>query len=319
MKKLSIVVGMLNQRELTMTALRMMTENLERPEETEIVVIDNASDPPFGLPSEEDQALYKTTGGARCVRNSGNVGNYPMFFQGLAETTGELIAFIHTDVFIYQKGWDMAVRSQFEAHADLGLVGFIGSTEIDNWGGRGGGTVSNMQGRRIQHPIIQDHAWRGSPAAVHGAVSGGMTIDGSVVDGCVMIFRRTVFEQIPFRENFPPHHHYDRLFSCEVIERGFKVGILGIEFDHISGQSSNTQQAWQTTSAAWFKLHLGIDTPQQWAEVRADWVKRGRNNPSAGKVPDQYDYVSYLEAEYLFLKEYRDEKHLVPLRFGKRI
>jgi hypothetical protein len=57
---------------------------------------------------------------------------------------------------------------------------------------------------------------------------------------------------------------------------------------------------------------MDIDTPQQWAERRKDWVGNTMN-PSRGKIPDQWDYATYLEAEYQFLKEYRDEKHLIPI------
>lgn len=319
MIKFSIVVGVHNQLDLAWTAIRAMVENLDRPEETELVVIDNGSEPSMGMPTDESMPVFRRLANGGIVhRNAVNTGNYPLFKQGLELTLGDVVAFLHSDVFVYQKGWDIAVRAQFEANERLGLLGFIGSTEIDGWGGRGMGTVSNMQGRVTQHPVIQDHKWYGSQAEVHGKRSAGMTIDGSVVDGCVMIFKREVLDQIPFKENMAPHHHYDRLMSLQAIEMGYKVGVLGVEFDHISGQTSNTQAGWQETSKRWFKEHLGINTPQEWAVIRGDWV-RASNNPSRGKVPDQWDHCAYLESEYQFLKEYRDEKHLVPLVMGRKI
>lgn len=303
MIKFSIVVGVLNQHELSRVAIKSMRDNLARPEETEIIAIDNGSDVPFEME------------GVRVVRNDANVGNYPIFFQAREIAQGEFVAFLHSDVVVYQQGWDQEVIAQFD-RPEMGLIGFIGSTDLDAHGGRGLGTVSNMQGRTVQGPT---QSWTGSQGSVHGAVSTGMTVDGSVVDGCVMIFRKSVLDQIPFREDFPIHHFYDRLFSCQVIELGFKVGIVGIAFDHFSGQVANTQQKYQDTSAAWFKIKHGIDTPQEWAQKFEDWVKRGRMNPSAGKVPDQWDYCAYLEAERLFLTEYRDQKRIVPLHFGKRV
>ena len=298
-KKLSIIVGALNQFDLVRESVNLMRENLDDPENTEIIVIDNGSDVPFEMD------------GVRVVRNNENTGNYPLFRQGLSEAQGEIIAFLHSDVFVYQKGWDIAVRAQFDGQEGLGLLGFIGSTELDNWGGRGTGTVSNMQGRTVGR-------WTGSDGAIHGKKSGGMTIDGSVVDGCVMIFRRAVLQAIEPKD-MPPHHFYDRLMSVQTIEAGWKVGILGIEFDHVSGQTANHEQKWQGTSREWFRLHMGIESPSEWSKVREDWVMRGRNNPSAGKVPDQWDYAAYLEAEYRFLSEYRDQKRLVPLVYGRRI
>ena len=322
MIKFSIVVGVLNNPELARTTLKMMLGNLSRSEETELIVIDNGSDVPFTLDGMEMPGSAEI----RIVRNEVNSGNYPLFFQANEIAKGEIIAFMHSDVFVYQKGWDESVRAQFEIRNKMGLLGFIGSTQLDAHGGRGLGTVSNMQGRMtmeattVQNAALETRkSWSGSRGDVHGKQDAGMTVDGSVVDGCVMIFRKSVFDQIEFKPQYACHHFYDRLMSCQVIELGYTIGILGVEFDHVSGQTANTQQKWQDTSAAWFKINLGIDTPQEWAKVREDWVQRGRMNPSAGKVPDQWDYAAYLEGEYQFLKEYRDEKHLVPLHMGKRV
>lgn len=311
--KLTICVGVLNQFELAEVAIRGMVEQLNNASEVELMIIDNGSDVPFA-PFKVDDHLVKKLGALNIIRNEENTGNYPMFKQALEVAKGEYIAFIHSDVFVYQKGWDSDVLAQFEAHADLGLIGFIGSTEMDNWSGRGMGTVSNMQGRTVEG---MGKTWTGSAAHHHGKVSGGMTIDGSVVDGCVMIFKKSVLETIGFKGYMPPHHFYDRLMSAQVIEAGFKVGILGVAFDHISGQVANTQGKWQDRSKAWFFEMFGMESPNEWGGLRAEWV-HNVNNPSRGKIPEQWDHAAYLEAEYQFLKEYRDEKHLVPMIYGKR-
>lgn len=298
MIKLSICIGVLNQFDVARKAIELLSENLQYPEEVEIIAIDNGSDQEFTAP-----------GAVKVVRNQANSGNYALFEQAASLAQGEIVAIIHSDVFIYEKGWDVKVCGVFSDNDDLGLAGFIGSTEIDLFGGRGMGTVSNMQGREVGE-------WRGSAAQIHGKRDEGFIKDGSVVDGCVMIFRKSVLESIPFREDYPPHHFYDRLFSCQVLQMGYKVGILGIPFDHISGQTANKEGKWQQTSSFWFKLHYGIDTPQQWAEIHKDWVNNPKN-PSRGKVPDQWDYCSYLEAERLFLQEFRDQKHFIPTIYGK--
>lgn len=310
--RLTIVVGVLNQFELAEKTINMMVENLARPEDVELLVIDNGSDEDFGRYMMRDNTKpFQQMWSAVCKRNDVNTGNYPMFKQGVAMAAGGVVAFLHSDVFVYRKGWDLDVLAQFDANANLGLVGFIGSTEIDNWGGRGGGTHSNMQGRTIER-------WHGSEARIHGKQDAGFVIDGSVVDGCVMIFRKSVLEQIEEKKDLPPHHFYDRIMSVQVIEAGYKVGIMGVEFDHVSGQTANHEQKWQGTSEEWFKTHLGINTPQEWATLREAWVKTA-NQPSHGKVPDQWDYAAYLEAEYQFLSEYRDQKHLVPMAYGRKV
>jgi len=309
--KFSIVVGVLNQFPLVNQSINLMCANVVDKANTELIIIDNGSDTPFDLQMLGEICVSR----AQVIRNELNTGNYPLFKQGLEAARGDVVAFLHSDVFVYEAGWDQKVRAQFEANENLGLVGFIGSTEIDSWGGRGMGTHSNMIGSTIHGDGRQ---WTGSKAEVHGKRDTGFVIDGSVVDGCVMIFRKSVLEKIEHIETLPPHHFYDRIMSVQTIEAGYKVGIMGIEFDHVSGQVANQESKWQDTSKEWFERVKGITSPQQWAEVNAGWVNAS-NNPSRGKVPDQWDYCAYLEAERMFLQTYRDQKHLVPMVYGKPV
>lgn len=319
--KLSIIVGVLNQFELAASTIKRMIENLDDKKNTELIVIDNGSDTPFR--EFMSKGHWPSGVSLDIVRNETNTGNYPLFKQARTIAKGNVVAFLHSDVFVCLKGWDTHLLAQFDANPNLGLVGFIGSTEIDNWGGRGGGTHSNMLGETYAYvaPIGQeqkDLKWTGSNAKVHGKQDGGFIIDGSVVDGCVMIFRKSVLDTIEHREDYPPHHFYDRLMSAQTIELGYKVGILGVPFDHVSGQTANYESKWQTTSREWFRKNLGIESPTEWGKIRQAWVNTA-NQPSRGKVPDQWDYAAYLEAEYLFLTEYRDRKKIVPAVFGKSV
>lgn len=316
--KFTIVIGMLNQFHLTKTAVREMVRNLAVPEETEVIVIDNGSDRELPMIKEFSEQLHVRL--MRIVRNDTNTGNYPLFKQGRELAHGEIVAFLHSDVFVYEKGWDVKVRAQFD-RPDLGLVGFIGSTELDNFGGRGSGTVSNMIGRHSFGKFDDSNmgaVWSGSEAEVHGRRDVGFIEDGAVVDGCVMIFRKSVLDAIEMKPDFPPHHFYDRMMSVQVIEAGYKVGILGIEFDHVSGQVANHEQKWADTARAWCEANLGIGSPQEWTKFNTAWMQRA-DNPSRGQTPSGWDHVIYLEAEKRFLQEYRDQKRIVPLFNGRRI
>lgn len=307
-KRLSVVVSVLNQFEIAQQTLDFLINNCASHNQTEFIVLDNGSKTPF-------EESYKPIDGVgvRIIRYEKNGGAYPFIFEeGMKHAKGDIVAFFHSDLFVYQKGYDMSVVAHFDANPDLGLIGFIGSTQIDNHGGRGLGTHSNMQGRVIPRPSGGE--WRGSYAHIHGKQDAGFIKDGAVVDGCVMIFRKSCYKQIQVKDNYPIHHFYDRLLSLQTLEVGFKVGILGIEFDHISGQTVNQEQTYQDDAKAWFKQKLGIENPEQWAELRKDWVYgANKNNPSHGKVPNQYDHATYLEAEYLFLTEYRDSKGIIPV------
>jgi hypothetical protein len=292
MKKLTLVIGILNQFELATQALELALHTLGEPKDTQILLIDNGSSTPY---LDHIKAAVKTytesVGELKIIRNPQNVGNYPLFFQAREQADGEAIAVIHSDLFIYGQNWDMHVKQWFEGEPQLGLIGFLGSSEIDNFGGRGLGTMSNFQGAKVGQ-------WEGSKAEIHGArIEDNGRRWAAVLDGCPMIFRREALVQIERKPPFPVHHHYDRLFSAQMKELGWRTGVLGVPVDHLSGQTANTQMAYQDTARQWFKEHLGIDEPGQWVELRKDWFMNTMN-PSRGKRPDQFDYATYLELSF---------------------
>lgn len=279
----AVIIPVLNQFILTNQTLRYLSQ--EEPRPFDLIVLDNASDSEFKT-SFPDVDI---------VRSDIKFGPYQSFWNGLNVSDSDILAFFHSDLFVYDKDWWRKVENEFDKNPKLGLIGFVGSNEIDGSGGRGLGTVSNFQGKRtirtmgFQGDQRQIQYWEGSPAEVHGKRTSGF-IKAAVVDGCAMIFRREVLEKIRFRENFPPHHFYDRLLSCEVQELGYEVGVLGVEFDHISGQTANQEQSYQ--------------------DFAREWATKHRITP--GGLGTNWDTILYQEAEKQWLTEYRDQKHFIP-------
>lgn len=294
--KLSVVFPVHNQHALSEAVIDLARANLSGDNEVEFIIIDNASKEPFHY---FGAALEKGSLETKVVRYTKNVGVYPIFWEALKHCTGDVVAVFHSDLFVAEAGWDTRVLEAFESHPKLGLLGFIGSNEIDGSGGRGLGTSSNFLGGRYEHKMMdgQRASWQGSPAEVHGRRETGY-MNAAVVDGCAMIFRRSVLESISQRENFPPHHFYDRLLSSEVLEKGFEVGVLGIGFDHISGQTVNQEDSYHIMAAEWWKEHAAFT------------IDREVVQHSEGQV--NWDATLYREAERQWLGEYRDTKHLVP-------
>lgn len=282
--KLAIIFPVMNQLPLSETAIGFAVRNLSSQEDNELIILDNASNPPvdfFDLHSKQ-----------RTIRLEKNMGVYPLFWEALRNTDADVLAFFHSDLIIDEKDWDRRVMDAFIANPNLWLMGFIGSNEIDAAGGRGLGTTSNFIGGHYFHHdgMGNNKEWQASPARVHGAQNSGLT-PAAVVDGCAMIFRRTALEQIAQRPEFPPHHFYDRLLSSEVREKGFDVSVLGIGCDHISGQTVNQEPAYGIMAEEWALSHgLTMENVHNW------------------------DTVLYREAERLWLTEYRDVKKLVPCR-----
>lgn len=315
--KLAIIFPVLNQHPLTRMAIEHAVNNLSGDRDVDVIVLDNASDTPFDLyrnvvqrialkkelsaDSKESTVTSQTSdqkmATVHLIRLKENIGVYPTFWEGLKHTDADVIAYLHTDLIINEKGWDTRLLQAFGDNK-LGLVGFVGSHQLDSNGGRGFGTTSNFQGSiyQLSTGLIKEgwkehYDWRGSPAEAHGLRNSGYT-RAAVVDGCAMVFRRSVLEFIKQRPEFPPHHFYDRLLSAEVREHGFEVAVLGIGCDHISGQTVNQENAYSRLAEAWCVNH-GLSMEK---ENVHNW-----------------DSVVYREAERQFLKEYRDIKHLIPL------
>ena len=274
--KLSVIIPALNQFPILKQAVKYLIETREQESDYDITILDNGSDEKFEYP------------GVRVVELGEAIGSYKAFDIGYGETDADILAFVHSDIFIYEKGWCKRVVGEFEKDSRLGMIGFVGSNEIDPSGGRGLGTTSNFMGRTT---TAGDMTWTGSSAEVHGKRGTGFT-KAAVVDGCVMILRRTALEDIGFRDDFPPHHFYDRLISTQLLEKHWNIGVLGIEFDHISGQ----------TVAHEPKYH----------EMAKKWIQGHRITP--GGIGTNWDNEVYRVAEGMWLKEYRDQKHIVPIK-----
>lgn len=288
--KLTIVFTVLGQHDMATLAIQQAIDNCTDPD-TRIVVIDNGMDYDCPIASERVDV----------VRPPRNLGVYPVFDYAMRKfTDSEIVAFFHSDLIVSEKGFDEAILLNFKDHPRLGLMGFVGSTEIDPAGGRGGGTTSNFQGNRYFKGLMntyddKDQAWVGSLAEAHGKRNAGYT-NAAVVDGCAMIVRRSAWEKIGFRTNFPPHHFYDKLVSTQMLEAGYQVGVLGIACDHLGGQTVSREQRYPDMVREWCEENL---SPEAYV----------------GNPPNySWDQTVYRCAEDMWLVEYRDKKHIVPIK-----
>jgi GT2 family glycosyltransferase len=284
--KLAIIIPVLGQHDLARTTWDFAVANLENPTTTDVIIIDNASDEQFEYKNEN---LPKPL---HVVQLRQNIGVYPIFWEALKHTDADILIFIHSDLIIAEKGYDQRILKAFEDNPKLGMLGFIGSNEIDSAGGRGVGTTSNFQGNKTERHLAtgQVLSWVGSRAEAHGMRNDGLT-PAAVVDGCAMVFRREVLEKIQQRPDFPIHHFYDRLLSSETREAGYDMAVLGIACDHISGQTVGHEGAYD-------------DAAREWAEAHGLTLEGSHN----------WDTVIYKEAERQWINEYRDIKHLVPCK-----
>jgi hypothetical protein len=225
-KRLAVVVYSVNNLKWTELALKHLKETID-PELTSIILVDNGSEEPYMSKMDMD-------GIDQVITYPENIGGNAVFHRWIEDDwfqneKREFVAFFHCDLMLREQHWDHRVIEAFEGDDKLNLIGFAGSNEIDQLGGRGAGTMLNYKG------AFYKGIGRASPAEAHGRRMTGLE-PAAVLDHMSMIFRRSELEQLtPQEGNFAPFHFYDRILSCEVLERGGHVAVLGVDCDHFSG------------------------------------------------------------------------------------
>jgi len=213
------------------------------------------------------------------VRNAKNIGYYAPLKQ-IADMfpDEELIGLIHNDMLIYEENWNQRLRDCFEADPQLMLVGFCGSNEVDERGGRGGGTLVNFRGAQGYQ----------SPAA--GGKNPGL-VPAACLDSLFMMFRREAIDLLSEDwENLPLAHFYDRIWPLKLVEQGYHVATIGVECDHMGGQTTVANIRYREDCIRWLdERGLPYEDPET---------------------------EMYLVAERRYLGEYRDQKHFIPCRIN---
>ena len=299
---LSICIPFHNQTTLTHQCLEQLNKTCKT--NPELLLIDNGStEPPENLDKLKDLVFKQketSFSKSQLLPNDENIGVFPCFKQGLEHTQGDIIAFPHSDLLIWEDKWDERILDEFEKDPKLAVLGFLGSWEVDNWGGRGMGTTSNFQGLD-----------RGSKAQIHGSARADL-MPCAVVDGCMMIFRRSFLEQV-VDISWPPHHFYDRMLCCEAIQRELHVAMIGIQCDHISGQTANCEEEWKRLACKWAGSELHISHYNEWAVKNIAWMRANCQLHTKAES-NGWDEVIYLEAEMRFLQKWRDQLKFVPFK-----
>lgn len=146
----------------------------------------------------------------------------PRSMQYAYENSGHnVLAFMHNDLYVYERGWDQEVIRFFERKNKVGLVGFFGAEGIDPNSGRLF-CYSNML-----------------EAEIHGYRTSAESIEVAVLDGMSMFASRKMLDAGGGVDtSFVVHHFYDLDLSLESIERGFRNFAMPFPIHHQSGQTA---------------------------------------------------------------------------------
>lgn len=162
------------------------------------------------------------------VSNKGVVDAYQECFDS---SDADVLAYIHDDVVISEPGWDEQVLKEFE-DPSVGLVGFFGA-------------LSHGDPRMYKKPYALSQLGRSQcrsnmrDAEHHGQRFTG-ACNAAVLDAFAMFVRRDVLVKAGgWPVNTPVDYiGVDYWISCMTRRLGYKIRIVGVECDHLSGGSN---------------------------------------------------------------------------------
>ncbi len=194
------------------------------------------------------------------AENLGVTGSLQWCYEN---TTAPIIAFLHSDVEIFEQGWDERVLREFN-DPQVGVVGFGGALQL------GEDDIYRtpyrlQQLRRIHYMSNQ------SDAETHGERFTG-ECDVATLDGFALVVRRALLE---WCDGWPviryPFHNYDNNICLQAWQKGYRVRLVGVKCHHHGGRTTTTP-AYQE----WSFAHLGKTDQQVHEESHLRLYEDGR-------------------------------------------
>lgn len=222
--KLSVILVLWNQAELTFSCLDTLAREFDVP--LEIIIVDNAS-------SDHTESLLERLTGAQIIRNEINIGFLRAVNQGVAAAHGEYILLLNNDAMLRPTSLAAAVETM-QSEPNIGAVG---------------GRIVLPDGRLQEAGSIiwQDGSCLGYARNEHAESSEAMfRRDVDYCSGAFLLFRRDTFQRLGgFDEAFAPAYYEETDFCLRLWENGLRVVFdPRIVIDHFEfGSSEKSEDA----------------------------------------------------------------------------
>lgn len=206
--------------------------NIENKNDVELLVIDNNSTDGSG--EWITKYVFPHFPDHRLIRNEENLGVVKTMQQAWKEAKGDVIAILHNDLLVLEKGWDKRVLDLFESNSNIGLAGFFGCSGFGYDGGR-----MDCNSNFVE-------------AEVHGTRNtGNKRVLG--FDGISLICRREMMEKVGgFDQDYTFHHFYDKDLSMSSFNAGYENWFIGVYCHHLNGLTAN-----RSDYAKWIDEKMG--------------------------------------------------------------
>lgn len=160
------------------------------------------------------------------VANTDVISAYQICYE---RTNEPILAFIHDDVMIYEKGWDARVLRQF-TDPRVGMVGFGGAL------GHGRPELYRVP-YHLPDLARQNFMSNLRHAEIHGARFTGER-DVAILDGFALFVRREILAKIGGWNPKWTYFMYSEGLCCEARRQGYRIRLAGVDCDHLGGKSS---------------------------------------------------------------------------------
>lgn len=164
------------------------------------------------------------------------IGDKPVleaFQEGYENSRAPILAYIHDDVEIYERGWDARVLKQFQ-DPSVGMVGF---------GGALGHGTSNLYTVPYHLPnLARQHFLSNMRSAEkHGGRFTGDR-DVAILDGFSLFVRRSILDKWGGWPQGKPigYFMYSENLCCEARRQGYRIRLCGVDCEHLGGKSSGS-------------------------------------------------------------------------------
>jgi len=296
--KLSIVIPIMNQHEMTVECLKLIEKNSSQI--NEIIIVDNSDvENSLRLSSVVRKLSEYTVLKTYYIRNVANVGVRHSLNQGWRESTGDIVLFMHNDLMIYEKDFDTKLKKAFLNNDELGAVGAFGAKAIGSANiykvpyemsqlARGG----NISNARMDKNI---HGFRNLRREFENV---------AVFDGMFMCFKRELLQKVdgfdPITQTF---HNYDNLMCIKSLENGYENIVIPMDVDHLGGAT--------TVKESWSEV-FGKTKQQVHEDAHPPLWEYGK-----GKLPIWIDDIYSEDGKIIGYELYMDHK-LVKTKFYKQ-
>ena len=189
-----------------------------------------------GLPVDDCPSCYHGWYIEKLVlpENVGPLGAMQAAYERLSrqEEPPDIMAYVHDDTLMREKGWDERVLAEF-ADPAVGVVGFGGALGLG---------TDDIYKRPYDYRQLTRQGYRSNTddAEQHGERFTG-ACNVATLDGFALIVRKTVLDKVggwPVNDLF--FHCYDYWVTMVAQMQGFRVRLVGAQCYHQGGQSSVT-------------------------------------------------------------------------------